>query len=454
MRVSKLLVHIFSFFLIGIYLLSIFSPVYAVSSPWNQTDWSGGSGQTSLTDNTKYSSGSAIDSITTSGQFSLSKNEKLTNTGFESNLTGWSSSVSTFADSTFNTASGAVAAWPLDDTDPTQSYSRVVNPYLSEGRNIYQDADMEAAGTASWTVSSGDSISKQTVSPHGGTQSLRVTLGTNGNVFAASQSNSAVVSKTYRIRGWYKGDGTSFPRIAKANSGTAIVNGTTSTAWQYFDVYAVADSTSGFILRGNNNGAAGGTFVEFDDVSMVQINIPSMPVTSASELLADGSMEAAGTSSWTPGGFAVLSKQTSSPKSGSQVLRVANDGSHTAANANQSSLTAGAVYRVTGFMRSDGTSSPRVLNNSSAILYTGTSSTTWQPFDVVFIAAGNTINFQAALSVAGSNYAEFDDVSVTLDTTIRQGQLAQDADMETSGTGAWALTNVTIFDLLRLSVPI
>lgn len=65
-------------------------PVYAASTPWAQTDWSGGSGQTSWSDATKFDSSSNIDTTTTSGQASLSVAEKLANSAFASNNTSWS----------------------------------------------------------------------------------------------------------------------------------------------------------------------------------------------------------------------------------------------------------------------------------------------------------------------------------------------------------------------------
>lgn len=72
-------------------LLSTFTPpVYAASSPWSQTNWAGGSGQTAWSDATKFDSSSNIDASTTSGQTTLSVAEKLTNTGFDSNNTSWS----------------------------------------------------------------------------------------------------------------------------------------------------------------------------------------------------------------------------------------------------------------------------------------------------------------------------------------------------------------------------
>jgi len=68
----KSLVFLLTFSLIFSQLFSIFIPhALAASSPWTQTDWVGGSGQTSWSDSTKYSSASSItDSI--AGQVTLS----------------------------------------------------------------------------------------------------------------------------------------------------------------------------------------------------------------------------------------------------------------------------------------------------------------------------------------------------------------------------------------------
>src|SRR3990167_916117 len=48
------------------------SPVYAASSPWTQTDWSGGSGQTSWSDTTKYDSSSSV-TTSTANQVTLTQ---------------------------------------------------------------------------------------------------------------------------------------------------------------------------------------------------------------------------------------------------------------------------------------------------------------------------------------------------------------------------------------------
>lgn len=417
MSVPKPILHTAIFLMISIQIVSVLTPVFAASSPWNQTDWHGGSGQTSFTDNTKYFSGSAIDAVTASGEFSLSKNEKLTNTGFESDLSNWNSAATSFADSTFNTASGAVAAWPLDDTISTQSFARVVNPAVNVGRDIVLNGSFLDSSVwnlpAEWSISGGIATANNASS---------------GADKYMTQTAPIVAGKAYQVTYTILNRTQGGARILVGNSGTTTVRFANGTYTE--NVVAVGNTTLYVVA---NSGFVG----SIDNVSVVQLNIPATPVVNATELLADGNMEAAGTGSWTPGGFATLSKQTTSPHGGSQVLRVANDGSHTSANANQSSLTAGVVYRATGYMRSDGTSTPRVLNNSSTAIVTGTSSTTWQPFDVVFVAAGTTINFQASLSLAGSGYAEFDDVSVMLDTSIRQDDPIIDGDMEAVGTSSW-----------------
>ena len=87
---QKTLVLLLLLSLLTTNFLSLFvSPVYAASSPWTQTDWSGGSGQTAFSDATKFDSSSNV-TTSTAGQATLTANsEELSNTGFESNLTSW-----------------------------------------------------------------------------------------------------------------------------------------------------------------------------------------------------------------------------------------------------------------------------------------------------------------------------------------------------------------------------
>src|SRR3972149_12037271 len=105
-----------------------------------------------------FVAGSAYASCFTNTEF-------FTNTGFETDLSGWSAGPS-FDDSTFNDTSGAVAAWPLDDTTSTQSFSRVVNPAVATGRDIVLnggfDTDTIWTKGTGWTIAGGVSHSDGT----------------------------------------------------------------------------------------------------------------------------------------------------------------------------------------------------------------------------------------------------------------------------------------------------
>lgn len=76
---------VFALFMIFIYLLYANHSVIAAGS-WTQTDWSGGQGASAVN---QYSTASNIETITSAGKMQLSKTEKLSNGGFESDLSGW-----------------------------------------------------------------------------------------------------------------------------------------------------------------------------------------------------------------------------------------------------------------------------------------------------------------------------------------------------------------------------
>ncbi len=99
---------VFSLLLNTCYLLLLPFPVYAASSPWTQTDWSGGSGQTSWSDTTKYDSTSGV-TTSTAGQATITNTENFSNTGFESDLTSWSSARTYDLQDQFTTALAAGA---------------------------------------------------------------------------------------------------------------------------------------------------------------------------------------------------------------------------------------------------------------------------------------------------------------------------------------------------------
>ncbi len=107
--------------------LFLVNPAFAASSPWSQTDWSGGSGQTIWSDNTKFSSSSNV-TTSTAGQATLDNTltitEKLSNTDFESNLTGWDYLAAAYDlqdQFTTNRATGAVNGTSAEPTGGTRT---------------------------------------------------------------------------------------------------------------------------------------------------------------------------------------------------------------------------------------------------------------------------------------------------------------------------------------------
>jgi hypothetical protein len=123
----------------------------------------------------------------------------------------------------------------------------------------------------------------------------------------------------------------------------------------------------------------------------------------------DGDMEETGVSDWTAGNSATLTKETTSPEDGQRNLRVAYNG---VANpyASQSALLVNRTYRVTGWARGDGTYAPSIRDGVSTVLWTGTTSNSWQSFDVTFDAGTTDIVLYS--NASGAGYCEFDSMDI------------------------------------------
>ena len=130
-------------------------------------------------------------------------------------------------------------------------------------------------------------------------------------------------------------------------------------------------------------------------------------------VIADGDMEAVGVGDWTVYNNATLSKETADPYEGTRNLKVLYNGtSHPAAS--QIILIAGHKYQITGKCRSGGVGSeyPRI-QGGTGMVFTGTTSTSWQDVDVTFVAGGTTVYLYAYNATGAGEYCEFDDMSVT-----------------------------------------
>ncbi len=114
------------------------------------------------------------------------------------------------------------------------------------------------------------------------------------------------------------------------------------------------------------------------------------------------------TDDWTVGNNACLTKQLGAAESGSQVIRVAYDGTGTP-NATQTILTASTRYRVTGWFKPTGGAMRAFLRHGTTVITYSTTTEEWQSFDETFTAGATTL--QLAMEGAQDS-AEFDDVTV------------------------------------------
>jgi hypothetical protein len=134
-------------------------------------------------------------------------------------------------------------------------------------------------------------------------------------------------------------------------------------------------------------------------------------VTPQDNSFSDGDMEDAGTSAYSAINSATLSKQTTNPYAGTQVLRVARNGVNNP-GARDGSTNLGDTFRVRVKARSDGNAVPRILHNG-VVLWAGTTSTEWQNAVVSFVSTSTAagVDLRAQTST-GTEYCEFDNAEL------------------------------------------
>jgi len=138
----------------------------------------------------------------------------------------------------------------------------------------------------------------------------------------------------------------------------------------------------------------------------------NVPPLSGIELLQDGDMEGAGTSSWTPENSATLTKSTAAPYEGLQSLRVAYNGVADP-GASQSILEVGQWYLARGRVKMENALGPvPIIKNGAITIYAGAPYAGWYDFDVVFFSSDAKIIFGSDHSAAG--WVEYDACSVQL----------------------------------------
>jgi hypothetical protein len=129
---------------------------------------------------------------------------------------------------------------------------------LRRGPNLVTDGDMEAVGTTIFTAVSAN-LSKQSGAAVSGAQILRVTKTGAGSGYGYRVCTT--IGASYRVTGWARGNGTARPILS--DGATTLWTGTTSVAWQAFDVTFVATATA---FRMYASMGAAGNYSEWDDV--------------------------------------------------------------------------------------------------------------------------------------------------------------------------------------------
>lgn len=137
----------------------------------------------------------------------------------------------------------------------------------------------------------------------------------------------------------------------------------------------------------------------------------TVPKATASSVMIDGNMEAVGVGAWTAGSNATLTKETGSAHAGAKVLRIAR--SITAnPEASQIMYTIGEEYQLKGWARSDGFAIPSIFSDGLGTIWTGTTSTSWQPFNLSFVATETNRPSFFSVTNTGTEYTEWDTMSL------------------------------------------
>jgi hypothetical protein len=150
-------------------------------------------------------------------------------------------------------------------------------------------------------------------------------------------------------------------------------------------------------------------------------------------LIVDGDMELAGTSSWNPVyGSPTLSKETDNPHGGLQSLKILINATANPYILQSVPLMSKRRVHFTGWGKGDGVAYLRAWLGDR-LVWVGTTSSDWQYFDVTQTAS-NSYVYLGAVGVTGSS-ARFDDLRVH--DTGDDPPILLDGDMEWQNTVLW-----------------
>lgn len=158
----------------------------------------------------------------------------------------------------------AIGTTTLNIDNVTIKQVNILASSVYPSAELLVDGNMEAIGVAAWTAGNSATLSKQTGTPHGGSQVLRVAR--NGVNNPSATQTILTIGKTYRVQGWMRSDGSAIPTIVGFASN---ITGTTSTSWQAFDSVLISIGTQLTLRAATSTGTQ---YCEFDDISITEVN--------------------------------------------------------------------------------------------------------------------------------------------------------------------------------------
>jgi hypothetical protein len=342
---------------------------------------------------------------------------------------------------------------------------------------VLVDGDAEAAGVGAWAGINATF-----------TQSLNVAATSTSD--AGARQTILTIGKKYVVRGYarYVSGTGNFPLV---NAGGTTWSGVrTHTDWQYFR-FEVASAASTLFTLYCWNPTAGSGSCQFDNVEVLEATTVTPTASTMyqkngenqeyggylkyTDSIIDGDMELNNTTNWGGAASSTLSKTTTSPQEGTRALRITANAGQATGNliytyqgivvTTTDVILPGRRYLLTGYARSDGTEVPMInlTTNTFGIiqtLWSGTASTSWQFFQIDFVASEDTVgglsinNIQLLFRLgtgpaAGTEYVDFDNIRL-LEVDGRANnrskgatQLFTDWDMQKSGVTAFTDTRCT-----------
>jgi hypothetical protein len=172
----------------------------------------------------------------------------------------------------------------------------------------------------------------------------------------------------------------------------------------------------------------------------------------------DGDCELVSTIYWSDGNDAIVTKDITSPQSGSQSLKITYNGTNEP-YAFQSFLTENREYTIEGYGKGDGTFPVEIRDSGGQVIWTSTASATWQQYSVTFVATGIRLELYSLATAAGSG--NFDSMEIFADNSLpgdRVVYIEADSTIDPDGIAPQSLldsvrTNINIDPVTGQSRP-